>query len=362
MMDDARPGTTFGPEGFCNYCTEYLGRTSRSAYQGTVSDEKLARTVEKIKRSGAGKKYDCIIGISGGIDSSYTAYMAKKLGLRALAVHMDNGWDSDISVRNIKFTVDKLGFEYESYVLDWQGFRDLQLAFLKASVPDMENPTDMAIAGALHRTAVKYGVKYIVSGGNYATEGFLPKYFQYDAKDAKYLRGIYKRFGSGKLKDFPYFGWMDELYFKLVKGLRLIYILNYMPYSKEEAISSLEREFGWRYYGGKHFESIYTRFVQGHILPEKFNVDYRKITLSMQVLNGERSHEDALRELSQRPYDEKKVQEDTTYVCKKLGIPPGEFASIMASPPKTYRDYPNDEKKLEWMYRTYGKLGSVFSN
>ncbi len=362
MMDNARPGTAFGPEGYCNYCTEYIERTAQRAYKGKESDDRLARIVDKIKRGSSAKKYDCIIGISGGIDSCYAAYKAKKLGLRVLAVHMDNGWDSDVSVRNIKYIVDKLGFDYESYVLNWDSFRYLQLAFLQASVPDLENPTDMAIMGALHRVAEKYGVKYIISGGNYATEGFLPKFFQYNAKDSKYLRAVYKKFGRDKLRDFPVFGWKQELYFKLVKGIRLVYILNYLPYSKQDAIATLEKEFGWKYYGGKHFESIYTRFVQGYILPEKFSVDYRKITLSMQVLNKEISREQALNELSAPPYEEKKIREDTVYVCKKLGISTEEFGSIMKAAPKTYLYYPNDERKLEFIYRAYKRLGSVFSS
>ena len=362
VMDDARPGTTFDSQGYCNYCSEYLERTSHRAYKGKESDEKLARIADKIRQSGRGKKYDCIMGISGGIDSCFAAYEAKKLGLRVLAVHMDNGWDSDTSVRNVKYIVDKLGFDYESYVLDWEEFRDLQLAFLKASVPDMENPTDIAILGALHRVAVKYKVKYIVSGGNYATEGFCPKFFQYNTKDSVYINYIQKKFGTKKLKYFPLFGWQKELFYKLIKGIRIVYILNYLPYSKNDAIRTLEKEFGWKYYGGKHHESIYTRFIQGYILPEKFNVDYRKITLSMQILTGEITREQALEELAKKPYDEKKVQEDIVYVSKKLGISVSEFDTIMNAPPKTYLDYPNDEKRLEFIYRMYKKLGSVFSN
>lgn len=362
VMDNARPGTYFDNQGFCNYCTEFLEKTALRAYRGKESEEKLNLIVRKIKRSGEGKKYDCIIGISGGIDSCYAAYAAKQLGLRVLAVHMDNGWDSDTSVKNIRFIIEKLGFDYESFVLDWIEFRDLQLAFLKASVPDMENPTDIAIQGALHQTAVKYKIKYIISGGNYATEGFCPKFFQYNTKDTVYINAIQRKFGTKKLRYFPSFSWKQELYYKLFRGIRIVYILNYLPYSKPEAIRTLEKEFGWKYYGGKHHESIYTRFIQGYVLPKKFKVDYRKITLSMQILTGDITREDALKELEKDPYEENKVKEDIAYVTKKLGISQNEFEAIMNTPTKTYLDYPNSEKWLEFIYSSYKKLGSIFSN
>ncbi|MBI2269189.1 MAG: N-acetyl sugar amidotransferase [Bacteroidetes bacterium] len=362
IMDDARPGTFFDENGYCNHCSEYINKTSKRAYQGEQSDKKLNSIFNKIKESGKGKRYDCLIGISGGVDSCYAAYLAKKNGLRVLTMHLDNGWDSDTSVKNIKYVIDKLGFEYESFVLDWEEFRDLQLSFLKASVPDMENPTDCAIIGSLHKTAVQYGIKYIISGGNYATEGFLPKFFQYNAKDSKYIRAIQKIFGSKPLKTYPFFNWKMEFYYKLVKGIRIVYPLNYVNYSKKESQQLLEKEFTWKYYGGKHYESIYTRFVQGYILPNKFNVDYRKITLSMQIINGEITRDNALEQLKEKPYSEEKSKEDMIYVCKKLGISTDEFNKIMELPPKTYLDYPNEEKFLNFIYTTYKKLGSLYSS
>lgn len=356
VMDTSDSEITFDERGNCNHCNEFFDRTSKLTYQGEESDKKLIALVEKIKKAGKNKKYDCILGISGGIDSCYAAYIAKNHGLRVLTVHMDNGWNSEPAVKNIKYVVGKLGFDYESYVLDWEEFKDLQLAFLKASVPEIETPTDVAIPAALHKVAAKYNVKYILSGGNFATEGILPKEWHYNAKDVTYLKAIQKQFGTKKLKTFPTFGFLKEIYYKFVKGIRIIYILNYVPYAKKEAVSLLEKELDWKYYGGKHYESKYTGFVQSYILPEKFNIDYRRATFSTQICAGEITREEALAELTKKPYDAIKAEEEKIYLSKKLGISLDEFNEIMALPPKSYKDYPNDKKKLEFIYKMYRKL------
>ncbi|MBS4000681.1 MAG: N-acetyl sugar amidotransferase [Desulfobulbaceae bacterium] len=356
VMDTSDVDITFDENGFCNHCTNYFEKISHRVYQGEFSDNQLKELVAKIKKSGKGKKYDCVIGVSGGIDSSYVSYIAKQNGLRALLVHLDNGWNSDISVRNIKNLADILGFDYQSYVLDWQVFKDLQLAFLKASIPEMETPTDIAIPGALHKVAAKYGVKHIISGGNFATEGILPKTWHYNAKDLTYLKHIQKKFGTRKLKKFPLFGLKQELYYKLIKGIRMIYMLNYVPYNKAEAMSLLEKDLGWKYYGGKHYESKYTGFVQSYIMPVKFNMDYRIATFSTQICTGEITRTQALEELKNKPFDVLKVEQEKEYVCKKLGISVADFDNIMKEPPKIYRDYPNNESKLEFIYNIYRKL------
>lgn len=196
VMDTSDVDITFDAQGHCNHCTDYFNRIAKQVYRGAESDAQLKQVLSNIKAAGKGKEYDCIIGVSGGIDSCYVAYIAKQMGLRPLLVHMDNGWNSEISVKNIKNVADKLGLDYQSYVLDWNEFKDLQLAFLKASVPEIETPTDIAIPAALHKIAAEYGVKYIISGGNYATEGILPKTWHYNAKDFKYLNNIQKTFGT----------------------------------------------------------------------------------------------------------------------------------------------------------------------
>lgn len=353
VMDNSDPEIVFDEKGFCNHCTEYINNTSRRTYRGEESENELKAIVDKIKKSGKNKKYDCILGISGGIDSCYAAYILKNLGLRVLAVHMDNGWNSEIAVKNIKYVVKKLGIDYESYVLDWEEFKDLQRAFLKASVPEMETPTDIAIPSALHRVAASYGVKFIISGGNFATEGILPRIWHYNAKDLKYLKAIQKRFGKKRLNKFPTFGFMNEMYYKFVKGIRIIYLLNYVPYSKKEAVDILEKELDWKYYGGKHYESKYTGFVQSYILPEKFNIDYRRATFSTQICAGEIDRGYALEELKKLPYNTESVEREKEYICKKLDMTAGEFEQILNERPKWYYEYPNSRKKLEFIYRIY---------
>jgi len=355
-MDTSDSEITFNENGYCNHCLEYFENTSKRTYRGKETDQILAQLVEKIKKTGKNKKYDCVLGLSGGIDSCYSAYIARQLGLRVLTVHLDNGWNSETAVKNIKYVVGKLGFDYQSYVLDWEEFKDLQLSFLKASVPEAETPTDIAILAALHKVAAKYNIKYIISGGNFVTEGILPKSWHYDAKDEKYLKSIHKLFGTKKLKTFPTFGFLKEMYYKFIKGIKIIYLLNYIPYSKKEAMKVIEKELDWKYYGGKHYESKYTGFLQSYILPEKFNIDYRLATFSTQICAGEMTREEALTELQNKPYDLEKVYEEKEYVSKKLGISVNEFNEIMKTPKKTHYDYPNNQKILEFIYKIYRKF------
>jgi N-acetyl sugar amidotransferase len=356
VMDTSDPGITFDEHGYCNHCNDYYKRISKQTYQGKSSDDALAQIVEKIKKNGKNKAYDCVLGISGGVDSCYTAVLLKQLGLRVLAVHLDNGWNSETAVKNIKNVVSKLGIDYQSYVLDWEEFKDLQLAFLRASVPEAETPTDIAIQAALHKVAADNAIKYNISGGNNSTEGILPKSWHYNPKDSTYINAIHKQFGTVKLKTFPTFGYRKEIFYKFVKGIKIIYLLNYVNFSKKDAQALLEQDYGWRYYGGKHYESKYTGFLQSYILPEKFNIDYRRATFSSQICTGEITREEALAELTKKPYDPAKVEVEKIYVCKKLGISVNEFNEIMAAPPKTYKDYPNDEKLLEFIYKMYRKF------
>src|SRR5688572_29119791 len=258
VMDTTDPQITFDENGHCFHCTEFINRRSKHKYHGAESDEQFDRMIADIIAAGRGSEYDCVIGVSGGADSSYLAYVAKEKGLRPLAVHMDNGWNSEKAVINIKNITRKLEIDYESYVLDWEEFRDLQLSFLRASVPEAETPTDVAIPAALHEIAAKYRVRYILNGGNLATEGILPKSWHYDVKDLRYFNYIHRTFGRKKLRRFPTFGYMREAYYKLVKGMRIVYPLNYVPFIKNDAISLLKAKFDWRPYGGKHHESGYT--------------------------------------------------------------------------------------------------------
>jgi N-acetyl sugar amidotransferase len=355
-MDTTDLEISFDELGQCCHCVEYLDRRAKHKYQGRETDDAFERLFEEVKSSGRGKSYDCVIGVSGGVDSSYLAAVVKDRGLRPLAVHMDNGWNSEKAVLNIKNITRNLNIDYESFVLDWEEFKDLQLAFLKASVPEAETPTDIAIPAALHRVAARHGIKYILSAGNLATEGILPKSWHYDVKDLKYFNYIHRTFGSRRLKKFPTFGYKTEMYYKLIKGIEMVYPLNLLPYSKERAVEMLSERFEWKSYGGKHHESRYTKFIQSYYLYEKFEIDYRRATFSTQICAGEMTRCDANRELESIPFDPVQAGETKQYVSKKLGVTLDEFDRILKLPAKWYWDYPNDSRKLAFIYDTYRAL------
>jgi N-acetyl sugar amidotransferase len=355
-MDTTDPVIRFNDKGECNHCTEFLEKRIHHNYKGEESDHQYNALIAEMKKAGKGKKYDCVLGLSGGIDSSYVAHIAIKSGLRVLAVHLDNGWNAEEAVQNIRNIAQKLKIDYESFVLDWEEFKDLQLAFLKASVPEAETPTDIAIPAALHKIASKYGVKYILSGGNFATEGILPPYWHYNAKDTVYLKYIQKTFGTKKLRKFPLFGFRQEMYYKLVRGIKIVYPLNFVPYDKEAAMELLQRELDWKYYGGKHYESRYTGFIQSYYLYTKFSIDYRRATLATQICTGAVKREDALKQLETLPYSDDKVAIEKKYIAKKLSISEEEMDRIIKLPAKWYTAYPNDQKRLGKIYDLYRKI------
>ena len=353
VMDTTDPEITFDENGFCNHCNDFLKNVRLHTYQGPESDLKLEKILKKIQHKGRNKEYDCLIGISGGVDSSYVAYYAKKLSLKPLIVHFDNGWDSELSVKNIENVVKKLGFEYQTYVVDWEEFRDVQLAFIRASVIDMEAPTDHAFLAALYKICVDFKIKYIITGSNYATECILPKKWSYNAKDLRQLRSVYRKFGNRKLKTFPVLGFFREFYYTYFRGIKLVRLLQLIPYSKTEAINTLGTELDWKYYGGKHYESLFTKFSQAYILPVKFNVDKRKAHLSTLICNNEITRDEALDQLKVELYPEDQFLRDKEYVCRKFGISETEFQEIMDLPVKTYKDYPNNELFLKLVYKLY---------
>jgi len=359
IMDTSDPLIRFDSSGVCNHCTEYFNKSEIYTYQGQKTDLALSLLIEKIRKKGKHKMYDCVVGISGGVDSSYVAYIAKKMGLKILAVHFDNGWNSELAVKNIENIVTKLNLDYQTYVVDYEEFKDLQKSFLKASVHNAETPSDYAFLGALYKIAARYNIKYILSGSNFATEGILPKSWGYNAKDIIHLKAIQKKFGRKKLRTFPFLGLYKELYYTYFKGMKMIRLLNYVPYVKKDAMKVLEQELNWQYYGGKHYESRFTKFFQSYILPVKFGIDKRKAHLSTLICAGEISRNEALEVLSQPTYDQKSVNEDIEYICKKLAFSPEEFELIMKDSPRSYKDYPNGEKMLNFTYKVYNTLKRV---
>lgn len=337
VMDTSDSEIQFDKNGHCNHCNNYFNNIAGMAYQGKESDKAFEQLIAEMKKKGKKSNYDCVIGISGGIDSSYVAYLAKQKGLRVLLVHLDNGWNSKISEQNVSNIAKLLNFDYKVFKLNWEEFRQLQIAFLKASIPEVETPTDMAIPAALHHFANKYNVKYIVSGGNFATEGILPNTWFYNPKDTKYFRSIVKQNSDLKIKKFPIFGWKQETYYKIAKGIKMVYFLNYVPFSKDDAMRVLEKELNWKYYGGKHYESKYTGFAQAYILPKKFNIDYRRATLSTQICAGTVNREEALKLLENKAYNQEKINDEIQDICNKLEISAKEFNEVMKQKPKVTR-------------------------
>ncbi len=347
-MDTTDYDIEFDNHGVCNHCRTFV--EDAKAFPQTPEDraKRLKEIVADVKADGVGKEYDCIIGLSGGVDSTYVAYLVKKLGLRPLAVHLDNGWNSELAQKNIENIVKKLDIDLYTHVLDWDQFRELQKAFLRASTTDCEIPTDHAIVAVLLDLALKYKVNYILSGNNHNTEGVLPFSYSYGCFDWKYIRSVHKIFSKKSLKGFPHFSFSKRLYFVLFKKIRNIGILNYIEYDKAEAMKTIENELDWKYYGGKHYESVYTRFYQGYILPEKFSVDKRRAHLSSLICSGQMSREEALEELKKPSYPSQELlDEDKVFVTKKLGLSMKEFEEIMSLPPKYATDYPTYKPMLD---------------
>lgn len=355
IMDSSDPLIQFNAEGICNHCNDFINLRSKHGYQKQQSDAKLNALILKIKSDGKGKAYDCVIGLSGGVDSSYLTFLMKQHGLRILGVHLDNGWNSDEAIHNIRSLAERLNIHYQSYVLHWEEFKRIQLAFLKANVPEADTPTDIAILSALHKVAAGFGIKHILSGGNFATEGILPASWHYNAKDLKYFKHIFRTFGQGSIKHFPMFGFIQETYYKLIKGIKMQYVLNYIDYDKAKAQKELEENLGWKDYGGKHHESRYTAFIQGYYLFTKFNIDYRRATLSSQICLNKVTRIDALEQLKTLPYDNDNLERDTNYVASKLEIKPQELIEIINQEASWYFDYPNSASTLNFVYNTYRK-------
>lgn len=334
ISDSSIPGIRFDENGVCNFCKAH-DRLEKAFPLNEIGQQKLNRLVDRIKSKGIKKKYDCIVGVSGGTDSTYALWMAKQLGLRPLAVHFDNGWDSEIAKNNLKNAVSKLGVNLKTVSCDWEEFKDLQISFLKASVPEVDLPTDIAIIATLYRVAAEEGLEYILEGRSFRNEGIAPLGWSY--MDGKYLSSVHFQFGHTNLNNFSNLTFRGLLYYALFKKIKYIHLLSFLDYQKEEAKELLEKELNWKYYGGHHYENDYTRFVYSYYLWQKFNVDKRKIGYSAYIRSGQLTREGALEKIKE-PYIEDK--DLTRQVIEKLGISYEEFEKILASEPRSFLDYP----------------------
>jgi N-acetyl sugar amidotransferase len=349
----------FDEKGICHHCQRYDEMFSTRVIRGEAGKAVLDGLVQKMKEAGRGRDYDCIIGVSGGVDSTYVAWLVKQLGLRPLALHLDNGWNSELAVKNIERVLNVLDIDLKTLVLDWSEFRDLQKSFLMASTPDGDIPSDHAINALLWREAVKHNIKYIVSGMNFTTESIYVPDWAYGHSDWRYIMAVHRRFGSIKLDSYPHFSLLYLFYINLFRGVRTISILNYINYDKNEAVKKLTEELGWQNYGGKHHESVYTRFYQGYVLPKKFGVDKRYGHLSDLVNAGQLTRSEAIEEMKKAPYSEAQQEEDLIYVRKKLGLSEEEFEEIMKLPVKSFRDYQNSFATVNLLKSLANKLRGI---
>jgi len=351
-MDTSDPLISFDEEGICNHCHDYQAKIRKIPTDPVQRKEILSNIVTEIMNKGKNKEYDCIVGVSGGVDSTYVAYLVKKLGLRPLAVHLDNGWNSELSVSNIEKCLRKYEIDLFTRVLDWEEFRNLQKAFLHASVPDGEIPTDHAILAVLYQEAIKRNISFIITGHNLVTEAILPKSWSAGHRDWRYIKAINRKFGEVKIKSFPHFTYYDLFKYFVIHRLRVINILDYVDYNKNQIINTLQEEMDWKPYPTKHYESIYTRFFQGYILPEKFGYDKRKAHLSTLINSGQISRMEAFTVLETPPLSGQMFEDDMDFVLKKLGFSQEEFLKIMGLPKKAYKDYPNQD----WLFSFLMKI------
>jgi N-acetyl sugar amidotransferase len=338
VMDTiADPNITFDEKGICNYYYEYLEAEKNLVKKGKDGEKEFNKIIAQIKADGKGKEYDCILGVSGGVDSTYLAYIAKQANLKVLCVHFDNGWNSELAVKNIENIVSKCGFDLYTYVIEWNEFRDIQRAYIKANVIDIEAITDIAIFSALDIICKEKKIKHLIDGRNVVTEITLPQAWVY--KNTSNLKDIHKKHGEVPLKTYPIMSPIRRRIVAKTKPFTSWPILDYIPYVKSEVKEIIIKELEWRDYGGKHYESVFTRFYQGYILPEKFKVDKRKAHLSNLIFSGQLTKEEALQELNTPIYPEELFKTDYDFVLKKLGFTDQEFKNYIATPAVRHNHY-----------------------
>jgi N-acetyl sugar amidotransferase len=349
LWDESIPGIKFDENGVSNYAKMFQ-KFIELYPRGENGLTEWENWLRKIRKDGKNKKYDCIVGVSGGTDSCYLLYLATKYNLRPLAVNLDNGFSSRIAVENIKKVTNALKIDLETFVIDYEEVKAVLRAYIKASLPWIDGPTDLAIKAALYQVAEREGVKYIFNGSDFRSEGKQPTEWTYS--DSRQMLYVLKKFEQAKLKSFPYYTIFQFIRFGYLKKIKMLRPYYFLDYEKRKAQEFLKEEFGWEYYGGHHHENIFTRFAISYWLPEKFNIDKRIITLSALVMNGEISREEALNELKQDPYNASEMLYDKEYVLKKLDMTNSEFEDCFSRPNKYYKDYPS----YMFLFKTFNKL------
>ncbi len=342
VMDTTDAGIQFDEQGVCDQCRNFREHVAPNWHPDDRGWERLARTADRIRAEGRGRDFDCILGMSGGVDSSYLTYVAKeKLGLRPLVFHVDAGWNSDLAVSNIERIVEGLGLDLFTEVIDWDEMRDLQLAFFKAGVPNIDTPQDHAFFATMYKFAEQYGVRYILTGANISTECVKnPLEWMYYQSDSIHLRDIHRRFGTRPLERFPLTTILKhKIWLRYVKGIQVVRPLDQVPYVKAEAMRLLQERFGWQPYPQKHFESRFTRFYEGWWLPRRFGYDTRRVQCSSLILTGQMTRDEALEKLRQPAIDDDTGQREFRFVASKLGITAEELQRYFEMPKRSFRDY-----------------------
>jgi N-acetyl sugar amidotransferase len=368
-MDTSDPEIVFDTNGACNHCRGFDELKGKQWFPDESGAQKWAGIADLIREEGRGREYDCILGLSGGVDSSYLALKIKQWGLRPLAMHVDAGWNSELAVANIENIVTRCNYDLHTHVVDWEEMRDLHIAYLRAGVANQDVPQDHVFFASLYHFAIRNGIRYILSGGNWATEGIFPSTWHGNAMDAINLKAIHRKFGERPLKTYKTISFIDHyLWYPFVKNMRTVRPLNYMPYNKAQAMLELERTIAWRDYGRKHGESLFTRLFQNYFLPTKFGYDKRRPHLSSLIVSGQMTREEALEKLAEPLYDPQELEIDIAYFCKKLRISRLQFDAFMTAPPHHYTDFSNWDvryrllKKVQRMVeRILGRHVNVYS-
>ena len=360
VMDTSDSQIVFDADGVCDHCVGFKRDVLPNWFPNEKGKAMFRDLILKIEASGKGKPFNCIMGMSGGLDSSYTLHLAvAEFGLRPLVFHVDGGWNTDIAVSNVQMLVEKLGLELYTEVINWEEMRDFQLAFFKAGVPHLDIPQDHAFVAVLYHFANKHNIKYILNGGNYSTECVRnPLEWLYYGTDMAQIRDIHRRFGTRPLATYPLSGILfHKLYLRYLKGVQVVKPLNWLPYTKAHATATLSEKYGWRPYPQKHFESRFTRFYEGYWLPTRFGYDTRRVQFSSLILTGQMTREEALKKLEQPAYDPATIADEFEYVANKLGITVEELRHYHTMPRKTYRDYANQEWLFNLGAKTLKMLG-----
>lgn len=346
-MDTSDSAITFDENGRCDHCESYYAHVLPNWHTDERGRAELDQIMDRIKRDGRNRDFDCIMGMSGGADSSYMLHLAvKEFGLRPLVFHVDGGWNSQIAVNNIEVLIDKLGLDLYTEVINWEEMKDFQLAYFKAGVPNIDIPQDHAFIATLYNFADKHNIRYILNGGNYSTECVRnPLEFFYYGTDMAQIRDIRRRFCTRELKSYPFSSILrHKVYLRYVRRIQVVKPLNFRPYIKAEAMDFLSDEYGWEPYPQKHFESRFTKFYEGYWLPKKFGFDTRRVQFSSLILTDQMSRDDALEELKKPALPPEVARQEFEYVAKKLEITTEELQAYMDAPNKSYRDYANQER------------------